>query len=113
MSYEGHYQALCEKGHQAHFNALYSVDEEQAQRRAWKCPAMINNAMCGAGVGAINSVDDTNCESWGIRKFIKLTDEEVRVCSFGHKHIWTAATFKFSDEQYYYDSESGKLVELK
>lgn len=109
MSYEGHYQALCQKGHQTGgFPVLYSVDEEQAQHAAWRCQARINNEICGSPVGETNSVDDTNCESEGIKKFIKLTEEELRTCDFGHVHVWTAATYQFSTERYH--SVDGKLV---
>lgn len=112
MSYEGHYQALCQKGHQAAFPVLYCVEEEQAQRKAWRCSALVENQPCGAPVGEINSVDDTNGESYGIRKYIQLTEAVNKTCSLGHSHVWTAATYKFSSEQFYYNSETEELVSL-
>ena len=107
MSYEGHYQALCKNGHQTGFPVLYSGYGEREQRDAWRCNAWIDGKVCGAGVEWINSVDDTNCESYGHHHMIEVTPEEIKKCNFDHPHIWTAATYKPSENPYKYDDKQG------
>jgi hypothetical protein len=111
MSYEGHYQALCKNGHPTTFPVLYSGFGEQEEQESWRCPAWINGVVCGAKVEWLNSVDDTNGESYGHHKMIEIAPEEIRKCNFDHPHVWTAAIYKPSKNPYRHDDDKG-WVEL-
>ena len=112
MSYEGHTQGLCKNGHTIKFPSYYDIDYEQEKMKSWRCPARTNNIVCNETLGETNSVDDTNCDSYGERLLIETSPAEVRTCDLGHQHDWTSARYRFSEERYYYDSESGERVPL-
>lgn len=109
MSYEGHIQLLCRKGHGGELPISYFGDDGIS---AWRCKAMVDNKICGEPVDWSNQVDDTNCKSYGHRMMIALTPQETRTCDFGHPHVWTAATFKPSKNPFRYDQDEG-WIEIK
>lgn len=110
MSYEGHYDGLCEKGHQCGFPCMYGDESEMFRR--FRCNSLVDGKVCGAKLGYLNAVDDTNCESYGRREYIELTPEVTKTCDMGHTHVITAATYRFSDISTYRDNETGKLLEI-
>lgn len=72
MSYEGYEQVLCKNGHLEQIPAPWWSNE-------YKCH-------CGEGVMFTNSVDDTNCDSYGIIleegwKSLLIEEEKTETCS--------------------------------
>lgn len=106
MSYEGRYDGLCENGHKCGFSARYSMDEELNEFDAFRCKAQINGRDCGAKLGYLNSVDETNLDEYGFREYIELTPSITKTCNMNCTHVVTEATYKFSDEQKYWDGKS-------
>lgn len=104
MSYEGHIQLLCKKGHPDELPVTYDMYGDDGVGD-WRCQSLVNNKPCKEPVGWSNSVDDTNFESWGHHEMIELTPEETKVCDLGHTHVLTAATFKPSENPFWYHQE--------
>ena len=104
MSYEGHIQLLCKKGHQDTHSISYCGDDGISE---WRCKSRVYNKLCNEPVGWSNGVDDTNFESHGHREMIELTPQETQVCDLGHTHVLTAATFKPSENAFWYDQKWG------
>lgn len=103
MSYEGYVEHLCANGHLWVEPELY---EDEAL-----CPHCEEPSAWG------NSVDDTNCESFGtIRpegwETLKVTPEVEAVCNLGHRHTLTPARYRVPTEveleelRHYWDSTS-------
>jgi hypothetical protein len=85
MSYEGHEQIICLRGHY--------YERDAADRSLPFCT-------CGADVGWCNQVDDTNCDSYGeiplkllVEKF-QITAEVVETCNLRHSHVTAPAVFR-------------------
>ena len=104
MSYEGHIQILCAKGHPGGLPVSYDMYGDDGISE-WRCKSLVDNKSCKESVGWSNSVDDTNCESHGHHEMIELTPQETRDCDLGHTHVWTAATFKPSENPFWYHQE--------
>lgn len=113
MSFEGHYDGLCERGHRCGFSVLYCISEDNAQLAEFRCKAPVGGVPCGAELGWLVLVDDTNCESYGQHKYVKLTDAQFEECNLGHKHITTEATYKFSDKETYWDGRRRVVIGIK
>jgi len=108
MSYEGYYQTLCEKGHLGpDIPCQYSVEREQDIIKGYTCTEWVDGKPCGASLTWVNSVDDTNCDSQGYHFMEQLTEQVTKTCDLGHEHVWTAATYKPSENSYWYDQEKG------
>jgi len=91
MSYEGYEQHICEKGHHFDTPAAYAMEDEKVE------------CSCGASSVWCNSVDDTNCDEQGVIpaagwETLKLTDEVVKTCSLGFKHVVQEATYRVPTE---------------
>ena len=81
MSYEGFVQIICGNGHYFTVNAM---DEMYIYGDDVVCH------LCSAKQAWRNSVDDTNCESYGIIRNMEqflITPAKVEVCNLGHNHI--------------------------
>lgn len=61
MSYEGHVQALCEKGHLNIYDCFYEYEKTLCS--------------CGSLIIWENNVDDTNCDSYG-----EVDMNQFRIC---------------------------------
>ena len=72
MSYEGHIQLLCTKGHPGNLPVTYDMYGDDGVSE-WRCRGWVNNKLCNEPVGWSNGVDDTNCESHGHHEMIRLT----------------------------------------
>lgn len=112
MSYEGHYIGLCEKGHKCCFPVLYDGTGEDKMFEDFRCKSPIENKPCGASLGWLVSVDDTNCDSYGIHEYIQMTPATHEMCNLGHNHTITEATFRFCPIEKYWDGENGEYVPL-
>lgn len=100
MSFEGHYQILCEHGHLSNHPYGYSSHDLDD----WVCRSTINSKPCQSKIVKIeNLVDDTNCESYGWRKPIEITPRTYVECNLGHSHVVNDPTYRLSDESYHYD----------
>jgi len=100
MSYEGYNQFICTSGHR------FDTPDNYGSRP--RC------AICGEEPAWCNSVDETNCESYGvIRDFSSLLiePEQVETCNLGHAHVVKHARYRPPTEQeaqalrYYWDGE--------
>jgi len=92
MSYEGHEQILCERGH---YSELDAHDESIWN---WRCH-------CGAGMAWTNSVDETNGIDEETSEFPGYVELEVAtpavMCTCadcGHTHTKEEATYKIPDK---------------
>ena len=86
MSYEGHVQCLCSKGH------LTEID----------CRDKNQVCDCGEKFDFWNSVDDTNCEGNGKLHFDKhflLSAAKMEVCNKGHQHEVEPATYRHPTDE--------------
>jgi hypothetical protein len=107
MSYEGHIQLLCTKGHPGGLPISYDMYGEGEEMGEWRCKSRVDNMLCDESIGWSNIVDDTNCESHGHHEMIELTPQETRTCDLGHTHVWTEATYKPSERPFWFDQELG------
>jgi hypothetical protein len=98
VSYEGYEQALCEKGHYHEFDCRDNITE-------FVCDAVFDDKPCGSKIKTVNDVDETNCDGYGHRKRILLTEATYQVCNLGGKHLVSEATYKLSDTRYYRETE--------
>lgn len=104
MSYEGYEQLICDKGH---YYVASCWDEKP------KC------LDCGSAVIAWhNSVDDTNCDDWGI-----IPEEQIEAlviepavyetCNLEHPHLISPAVYRIPREgelqRYFRRVSTGKL----
>ena len=99
MSYEGYEQHICAKGHRFDTDCGHMFDHRED-----KCH-------CGAKSVFCNSVDDTNCISFGIIpesewEKLQLTPAKQQTCNLGHVHVVEEATYRVPenggrDIQYY------------
>ena len=106
MSYEGHVQILCQNNHLSEMAEPYGYFEYPF--KDWRCKAHLGMRMgklmpCNAPTKIINSVDDTNCDSYGYRKAVKLTEEIRETCSLNCSHVVADATYSLSEEKYFWD----------
>ncbi len=96
MSWEGFYQALCEKGHE------YQIDAYDYGNG--KCP-------CGAECVFWNLVDQTNDD--GAKDYLALVEKEpATLCTCegcGSRHLLTRATFHIPEEGKGHRVEPGKF----
>lgn len=78
MSFEGYFQVLCGNGHYHEFDA-YEWDRWYGgeMKESWKCNALIKDEPCYASVREENLVDDTNCDSWGLKKKSRLNQKSL------------------------------------
>ena len=86
MSYEGHIQCLCSKGHLTEIDCR---DEDQV------CD-------CGEKFDFFNDVDDTNCEGNGKLHFDKhflLSAAKLEVCDKGHQHEVEPAVYRYPTDE--------------
>ena len=89
MSYEGRIQAICTAGHYMEFPENYGGEDPTCE--------------CGAPLAWINSVDDTNCDAFGIippnvlTTFL-LTEEVTEQCNLGCRHTVALATYRIPSE---------------
>ena len=84
MSYEGHTQWICRRGHR--FDSQDSFDSEED-----RCD------VCGAESAWGNQVDDTNGESDGVINdwsSLLIEPAEVETCNLGHDHIIKHARYR-------------------
>lgn len=92
MSYEGYVQNICKNGH--YFSSSDSWGSEHDE-----------TCECGSAAAWKNSVDDTNGQSYGeipdgiLRKFYMRTDDVVKVCDLGHRHVVQERTFRIPGEE--------------
>lgn len=101
MSYEGYIQTICERGHYSQRDDDYYA----YQAPAWKCSHLFDGVVCGSESKESYSVDDTNCDSYGRREVILLTPETYETCNLGHRHIISAATYRFDPTPLFWDGE--------
>jgi hypothetical protein len=106
VSYEGYEQDICINGH------FFVKDAYDSSR---KCPT------CDAEVAFSNSVDDTNCDSWGLipsEKFQELIIKKavVETCSHcGHTKQLENPLYKIPDNEWaaknriWYNHETDKF----
>jgi len=90
MSYEGHEQHLCRRGH------------------LWEIPCSFEDAIercphCGAESRWRNDVDDTNGDASGTIlpegwASLRLTNEQTEVCNLGHRHLIKPSTYRVPSE---------------
>ncbi len=107
MSYEGHYQILCKEGHFSTMPCMYGGEDWEN----WKCEDIVDGEKCGSTHDVVNSVDDTNCDSYGYRKPIlvkKAVTEKCPTC--GHTHVTSDATYRLSEEVYFYSQSADDYV---
>ena len=96
MSYEGYEQHICKKGHRfdADSSGMFEVE---------------GVCHCGAASAFCNSVDDTNCESWGIIldkdwDRLKLTDAVTEKCpTCEHVKVIEQATYRVPTKEEHED----------
>lgn len=87
MSYEGYYQAVCEKGHRFDMDVYHEA----------RCE-------CGAKAAFVNSVDDTNCDSYGIVRpegweHFLIEAERTETCSCcNHTKVVALARYRIPTE---------------
>lgn len=97
MSWEGFYQALCEKGHEYQIDGLDDGNDG-------KCP-------CGAECVFWNLVDQTNDD--GAKDYLALVEKEpATLCTCegcGNRHLLTRATFHIPEEGKGHRVEPGKF----
>lgn len=82
MSYEGHEQLWCPKGH------YYVTPDNHYGSYDQKCPS------CGAAPKVMNPVNDTNCDSWGALLPVVSVPAVVQTCNLGHEHVIVPARYK-------------------
>ncbi len=105
MSYEGHRQLWCEKGH--HFKAPEPYDGG--------CP--IKACSCGAKIAFSNPVDDTNGQAAGYIKPEELKPAVMCTCACcNNTHVKELAVYKIPHrrtQRFYNDGEQfdGKWVD--
>jgi len=104
VSYEGYEQVLCENGHYHEFDCYHATS---GFFETWVCDDHIDGKRCSGKAKVFNSVDETNCDSYGYRKPIEITPEKLKECNLGHKHSFSAPTFKLSDTRYYSETKLG------
>ena len=80
MSYEGRQQVWCGNGHYWEIDA-YDTDSAS-------CPT------CKAKVALVNSVDDTNGDSYGYIEPIEQVPAKHCTCACGNKHVTEPARYK-------------------
>lgn len=104
MSYEGHTQNICPRGHY------------------FECDAYVD-PVCACGDTPVwtNPVDDTNCDSYGVvppNEIAKLLVKEavVECCNLGHPHVMEEAVYRSPQEgevqRYYRPWDSSDLIPL-
>ncbi len=109
MSYEGYEQCICENGHYFETPCSYMFIE--------------NASICECGAKSVwdNSVDDTNCDSFGIVlkediDKLLISAEKSEVCNLGHLHITHKAIYRLPKKnelpRYYRDFETKKMVRI-
>ena len=100
MSWEGFYQALCEKGHE------YQIDAYDYGNG--KCP-------CGAECVFWNLVDQTNGD--GAEDYLALVEKEpATFCTCegcGNRHLLTRATFHIPEEGKGHRVEPGSSATIR
>src|ERR1700744_2306542 len=89
MSYEGRVQFICENGHLDTVSEPYGGEVQ--------CPT------CKGKVAWENSVDDTNCDAYGLipdEEFAKVLvePEVVEYCNLGHRHVTADAVYRIPKE---------------
>ncbi len=109
MSYEGYEQCICENGHYFTQPGQYAFSEG------------LSKCQCGSEVAWSNSVDETNCDSYGIvlmsdlNKLI-ISAEKTEVCNLGHTHITHKAIYRLPKEKelprFYKDFDSSKMIQI-
>src|SRR5690348_692216 len=91
MSYEGYEQNICANGHLYNSNDVYHMGDSHAA-----CPH------CDAACAFSNSVDDTNCNSFGIildwSSFL-VTEAVFEKCNIGHQHLVTEAVYRIPTKE--------------
>ena len=86
MSYEGHEQCICKKGH-------YYERDAYAQGEELLCA-------CGEPSAWVNCVDDTNCDSSGLIPFnllverFRISEARTETCNLGHVHMVEPEVFR-------------------
>ena len=111
MSYEGHYNFLCQNGH------LWTEPENYGSAGYGPCPE------CKAEIVWQNAVDETNCDDVGVIppdewKKLLVTPEKVEVCNLGHHHNTAPAVYRVPTEEehkqmrHHWDYRVKKLVPL-
>lgn len=115
MSYAGYYQNICSNGHKAEV----SSEVEYGYSNTPKCK------FCGEKIVFSNSVDQTNCEEWGIileedwNKVFLLTPDEYQVCNLNCSHLIKPATYRIptkeelSKYRMYFDQNDQKYKPIK
>lgn len=91
MSWEGHSQNFCVKGHFFEGNAGYNSEPTH-------CP------YCGGKVELCHLVDDTNCDAVGeiipaALATLLLEKEEVATCNLGHVHVTKHAVYRIPSRE--------------
>ena len=86
MSFEGHYERLCENGHLIH-DDVYSDSPWAQYDKDWKCP------ICLGKLAWWNLADQTNGE--GKETALKEKEPaEYCVCKCGHRHQIKPGTWR-------------------
>lgn len=83
MSFEGHHQFICKKGH------LFQEPENYGTAK-YVCH-------CGAKPEWSNRVDDTNCDAYGVIvdfSSLLIAPRKVQRCDLGHDHVTEEARYR-------------------